>query len=214
MQITADKIFSDRELKRFLGALDRQFEAPWDSYERGRGQTELKSSDLRLIFDRFLFHILANTGLRISEALNMEQTWVNIEGKFLVIPAQFNKGKRRGQAKPRTVYFGPRTAELFAQLREFLLHKQTANNRLYFSLDGRVMSRSYAFTRFKYWCRVAGLPEHHSPHTLRHTYATQCLDRGLTLPFVRDNLGHSNISVTSAYLHLTRDSRDKVLALF
>lgn len=152
---------------------------------------------------------MAGTGLRISEAVNAEIDWVNVDEKFLVIPAKFSKS-----GKSRTVYFGPKTSALFKDLKSFLEHSQTSNNRLWFSLDGQVMSRSYAWTRFKYWVRLAGLPDHHSPHTLRHTYATLCLDKGLSLTFVRDNLGHSNISVTSAYLHLTRNNREKVLSLF
>lgn len=203
--VTADKVLSELQLSKFIKRL---------RIEKDKSILTLNCSakrnpkEIRVIVDYFLFTLLANTGLRISEALNLK--WFDLHEDFLIVRAEVSKNKKRG-----TVYFGPKTRALldeFHTLRQGIL-KRTDTDFL-FSFSGKIPSRSYAHTRFKFWLSQVSLPDQLSIHSLRHTYGTICLDSGLSLTFVRDNLRHSNIAITSQYLHLTKASRDKVKDLF
>jgi integrase len=203
--ISADKVLSEQQLSKLLKTLrvgkEKSLSAIQDSSKRS-------PSEVRVIMDYFLFSIISNTGLRVSEALNLK--WTDIHEDFLVIQPEHSKNGKKG-----SVYYGVKTKILFDELRRLKTTTlKRTNTDLVFSFSGVVPSRSYMHTRFKYWLRVADLPNELSIHSLRHTYGTLCLDKGLTLTFVRDNLRHSNISITSQYLHLTRESRNKVKDLF
>ncbi|MBL7688063.1 MAG: site-specific integrase [Bdellovibrionaceae bacterium] len=203
--ISADKIFTDAQLGKLLKRLKAEKEK---SLLAINSVSKSKPQDVRNVIDYFLIALLASTGLRISEALNLR--WGDIHEDFLIVRAEISKNRKRG-----TVYFGPKTRALLTDLHTTKNQslKRTETDLL-FSVSGKLPSRSYCHTRFKYWLSQVGLPIGNSLHSLRHTYGTVCLDSGLSLTFVRDQLRHSNISITSQYLHLTRASRDKVKDLF
>jgi len=201
--IIADKVLSEVQLHKLLKKLNAE-------KEKAVLVLQLKRDpqNTRIVIDCFLFSLLAHTGLRISEALNL--TWEDIHDDFIIVRAELSKNKKKGN-----VYFGPKTKKLLNEL-SFLKKGilKATNTNLLSSLNGKVPSRSYAHTRFKLWLLQANLPSELSIHSLRHTYGTLCLDKGLSLTFVRDQLRHSNISITSQYLHLTKANRDKVKDLF
>lgn len=203
--ITADKVLSEAQLTKLLKRLKAEKEK---SILTVQNSTKRCPNEVRVIMDHFLLTLLSHTGLRISECLNLR--WSDIHDDFLIIRSEISKNKKKG-----TVYFGPKTRSLLDELHT-LKHgilKRTETDLL-FSHSGKVQSRAYAHTRFKYWLSQASLPPEFSIHSLRHTYGTICLDSGLSLTFVRDQLRHSNIAITSQYLHLTKASRDKVKDLF
>lgn len=203
--ISADKVLSESQLNKLLKKLKTEKDKSLLIIKESNNRSP---KEVRVVMDYFLFQLLSHTGLRISEALNLK--WSDIHDDFLIIRAEISKNKKKG-----TVYFGPRTRLLLnelAALRIGLLRR--AETELLFSCSGKIPSRSYAHSRFKYWLDQVSLPDNFSIHSLRHTYGTVCLDNGLSLTFVRDNLRHSNISITSQYLHLTKASRDKVKELF
>lgn len=203
--ISADKVLSDPQLTKLLKKLKQEKEK---SILALKNSSKRNPKEVRIVIDYFLFSVIAHTGLRISEALNLKAS--DIHDDFLIIRPEISKNKKRG-----TVYFGTKTQELFKELQELRTQviKRTPTDYI-FSLNGKVTSRSYMHTRFKFWIEQVGLPESLSVHSLRHTYGTMCLDNGLSLTFVRDNLRHSSIAVTSKYLHLTKESRQKVKDIF
>lgn len=203
--ISADKVLSEQQLNKLLKKLKIEKDK---SLFTLTNSNKKNPNEVRIVTDYFLFTLLSHTGLRISEALNLK--WSDIHDDFLIVRAEISKNRKKG-----TVYYGPKTQALLNELsalRKNIL-KQT-NTDLIFSSSGKMPSRSYAHTRFKYWLSQVPLPHDFSIHSLRHTYGTICLDHGLSLTFVRDQLRHSNISITSQYLHLTKENRDKVKDLF
>lgn len=203
--VQADKILSEQQLIRLFKRLKTEKDKALLNIQSAN---KFNVADARIIMDYFVFSLIANTGLRISEALSLQ--WTDVHEDFLIIRSEVSKNGKKG-----TVYFGPKTKNLVSELESLKssILKRT-NTSLVFSFSGRVPSRSYQHTRLKYWLKQAGLPLSFSIHSLRHTYGTQCLDNGLSLTFVRDQLRHSNISITSQYLHLTKENRDKVKDLF
>ena len=177
--ITADKILSEPQLAKLLKRLRTEKEKSLAAIHQSEKQTR---REIRIVLDYFLIALLSHTGLRISEALNLR--WSDVHMDFLVVRAEISKNGKKG-----TVYFGPRTRMLldeFYALKGGILKKTQTDS--IFSLSGRLPSRSYAHARFKYWLKELSLPTQLSLHSLRHTYGTICLDNGLSLTFVRDQL--------------------------
>ncbi len=202
--ITADKVLSEPQLNRFLKRLRSEKDKSVASIQ---SSTRPLPKEVRVVMDYFLFTLIANTGLRISEALSLK--WSDIHDDFLVVRQNVSKNGKKG-----SVYFGTKTKALLDDLRKSKSAIARDQTDFLFSLKGKVATRCYMHVRFKFWLNQTGLPPGLSIHSLRHTYGTQCLDKGLSLTFVRDNLRHSNISITSQYLHLTQESRDKVKDIF
>ncbi len=202
--ITADKLFTEAQLGRLLKRLKLEKDK---SILTINGVTKNLPKEVRIVMDYFIFTLIANTGLRISEALSL--TWLDLHDDFLVIRPEISKNGKKG-----TVYFGTKTKSLLDELRSCKPTIVKDESTFIFSVKNRVATRCYMHVRMKYWLKQTDLPPHLSIHSLRHTYGTLCLNKGLPLTFVRDNLRHSNISITSQYLHLTQESRDKVKDIF
>ena len=106
--ISADKVLSDSQVAKFFKRI-RQ--------EKDKSKLAMKDSskrnpkEARIIIDFFLFSLIANTGLRISEALNLK--WSDVHDDFLIVRPEISKNKKRG-----TVYFGTKTQEILAELKE------------------------------------------------------------------------------------------------
>lgn len=184
MNLSATKFFSPTEERKLFAALS-------------------KSSDKAAIVDRMLFQLLSLSGLRISEALNLK--WSDLGEDYLIIRTQKN-GKKNG-----TVHIGNKLLALLAEFKEQNPYSHSVH---LFNTQKGPYKRTNAHDRLKYWLRVAGLRDSLSLHSFRHTYATKCLDSGLPLSLVRDQLRHSSITVTSVYLHFSEENKDKLKAVF
>lgn len=157
--------------------------------------------DLR---DKAILETLFSTGMRVSEltALNSEQ-FSKIKNKvdFLEL-AIIGKGN-----KPRTVYFSQRCLKW---LHQYLAKRADTDPALFIgyhagakkSKSRRLSSRAIEKIVKKY-AKIAGLSLLTTPHTLRHSYATDLLIQGADLRLVQEFLGHSDISSTQIYTHVT-----------
>ena len=201
--ITADKVISGKDLRKLLKTLKNEKEvAPGALKANSGSRTKL----IKAIRDYYFFSLIANTGLRISEALTLHQN--DVFEDYLIIRSKNSKNK-----KPGTVYFGNKTKNLINELIQLKKEMNIPQANL-LGFSHKKSSRSYMHTRFKMWLALSNISSHYSVHSLRHTYATVCLDQELSITFVRDNLRHSNLSVTSQYLHLTKENREKVKEIF
>ena len=196
MTLTADKIIRPVDAGRLLRTLKHEAE-----------KSKLSGRDLRFVTDYYLIGITYNTGIRISEASALN--WGNVqEGSLTVV-----NGKG---GKSRSVYFGPVTQTLFREFRDFkagdINGADGADHPVFTGKKGR-LSSTQMHRRFKAWSERCGINPKISFHSLRHGYATRLLDEGVALSTVRDLLGHSNISITSTYLHFTEKAKERVLAI-
>lgn len=188
--LTSDRIINQKQVKALLKELTRAKDAAVQS-EKSPG----------FILDYFLVQIAMATGLRISEVSAL--TWDDIHEDFLIV----KKGKG---GKRREVIYGKKTHQLFEELKQHT--KPHATNRIFIGERGP-LTRFGVHQRWFYWKQRLGLPKSVTFHSLRHYSATFMLNNGIDLAMVRDQLGHSNISITSLYLHFTEASRERVRAI-
>jgi site-specific recombinase XerD len=153
--------------------------------------------------DRAILESLFSTGLRIAElvALNREQ-FINIKDKKDLEIGIIGKG-----AHPRTVYFSERALEW---IKKYVSDRNDKSKALFIHYksrkdadeDNRLTSRSIERIVKKY-AILAGVPVFTTPHTLRHSYATDLMNQGVDLRTIQEFLGHRNIVTTQVYTHVT-----------
>jgi integrase/recombinase XerD len=155
--------------------------------------------------DKAMLELLYATGLRVSELIGLLLRDINLERGYLVV---MGKG-----SKERVVPFGEAAA---AAVKEYLEAGRSAllNNRnldyLFISSKRRGITRQMFWERIKFYAKKSGLGKSISPHTLRHSFATHLLDNGADLRAVQAMLGHSDISTTQIYTHVSRERLRKV----
>jgi len=160
-----------------------------------------KTSTLTGLRDRAILETLFSTGTRVSELtnLNREQIKVTPETKFLEIVI-IGKGSR-----PRPIYFSERTIKW---LRKYLEARKDKEKALFINYKGpklalRRLSPRSVENIVKKYAILAGMPIFTSPHTIRHSFATDLLMKGVDLRTIQEFLGHKNISTTQIYAHIT-----------
>lgn len=151
--------------------------------------------------DKAILEAFFSTGLRIAElvALNREQ-FTNIKDKKDLELGVIGKG-----GHPRTVYFSERALSWIKKYLETRKDKEKAlfiNYRTRKDAEGRLTTRSIERIVKKY-AILAGVPVFTTPHTLRHSYATDLLTQGVDLRTIQEFLGHRNIVTTQIYTHVT-----------
>lgn len=152
--------------------------------------------------DRAILELLFSSGLRVSELTNLNRDHINLaRGEFMV------RGK--GQ-KDRPVFVSPEATEWLAKYIE-TRHDQAVPLFVRYSgaKTGDEKGESFRLTPrsvqrlVQHYAKLAGITKHVSPHTLRHSFATDLLMNGADLRSVQSMLGHSNIATTQVYTHVT-----------
>ncbi len=153
--------------------------------------------------DRAILELLFSSGLRVSELVNLNRDHINTKRREFMV-----RGK--GQ-KDRPVFISQTAAD---HVEEYLAARHDSLTPLFLSYSRnvaapdtsgdfrRLSARSIQRMISKY-ARMAGITKHVSPHTMRHSFATDLLMNGADLRSVQSMLGHSNISTTQIYTHVT-----------
>ena len=145
-----------------------------------------RESDIRL---RAMIELTYATGMRVSEVVSLEISQIDFEHKYIQI---FGKGR-----KERTVMFGEsaRTAIL-----QYLNTRKNWESKFLFPTKlNKPMSRQEFWRQLHTLAKGAGISETLSPHTLRHSFATHMMNRGVNLNYIRELLGHSSLNTTQIY---------------
>lgn len=158
--------------------------------------------------DRAMLELLYATGLRVSELITLRMEDINLEDGFLLC-----RGKG---GKERLVPLGKSAAAVVdnyvLQARPKFL--KTDSKYIFLTARGGPFTRQGFWKMLKKYALQAGLDRELSPHVLRHSFATHMLDRGADLRSVQLMLGHSQITTTQLYTHVTRKRLRRVYDQF
>lgn len=149
--------------------------------------------------DRTMLEVLYATGMRVSELINLTLERVDLNMKYIIA---FGKG-----SKERIVPLGSVAAEFLQRylekVRPKLTHAGRNTNIVFLAFGGHELTRQRFWQIIRAYGRKANINKALTPHILRHSFATHLLDNGADLRSVQELLGHSDISTTQIYTHLT-----------
>ena len=149
--------------------------------------------------DRTMLEVLYATGMRVSKLINLTLERVDLNMKYIIA---FGKG-----SKERIVPLGSVAAEFLQQylekVRPKLTHEDRNTNIVFLAFGGHELTRQRFWQIIRAYGRKANINKALTPHILRHSFATHLLDNGADLRSVQELLGHSDISTTQIYTHLT-----------
>lgn len=155
--------------------------------------------------DRTMLELLYATGMRVSELIHIELDDVNLIMGFVKV---FGKGN-----KERIVPLGEAVIEYLTHYIENIrpqLLKRTVTPVLFLNMHGKPLSRQAIWKMIKQNGIKANINKTLTPHTLRHSFATHLLENGADLRAVQEMLGHSDISTTQLYTHVSKSQIRKM----
>jgi site-specific recombinase XerD len=164
----------------------------------------IKQTDSSLIGlrDRAIIELLFSSGLRISELVSLDKDTINLKRKEFMV-----RGK--GQ-KDRPIFISNLSEQYITEylnnrkdnMMPLFINYSPRNNEGEAIQSKRLSARSIQRLIARY-AKLAGITKAVSPHTLRHSFATELLMNGADIRSVQAMLGHSNIATTQIYTHVT-----------
>ena len=178
--------------------LDRILEAPFKT----------SSPEIIKLRDKAILELLFSTGLRVSELAALKIDSINLKKEEFTV---------RGKGdKPRIVFTSNQARQA---IKQYLVLRKDLEPCLFVRHDRagkKTQAKNNALTPrsiqrlVEKYSRVAGLTKHVTPHTLRHSYATDLLINGADIRSVQSMLGHSSITTTQIYTHITNQQLREV----
>ena len=207
--LAAEKIELAKTEKRtidFLESndLERLLNAPFQT----------KSPDIIKKRDKAMLELFFSTGIRVSELANLQKNQINLNKEEFTVTGKGSKHRivfLSEQARHWIKeYLGKRKDE-----HDFLFisHDRAASARNKKEKESPLTPRSIQRIIQKY-SKLAGITKHVTPHTLRHSYATDLLINGADIRSVQSMLGHSSITTTQIYTHITNKQLREVYKAF
>lgn len=174
---------------------------------------QIDTSNEQGLRDRAIIELLFSSGLRVSELVKLNRDHVNTKRREFMV-----RGKG---GKDRPIFISTVAADSIEQYLDTrddslppLFLNYSRNTPETNSGDFRRLSARSIERILNRYTRLAGITKHVSPHTLRHSYATGLLMNGADIRSVQSMLGHSNISTTQIYTHVTDEHLREIYEKF
>ena len=149
------------------------------------------SEDEKGIMDRLMMEMFYQTGIRLSELINLKKSDVS-SGKIKVL------GKRN---KERIIPVSSSLMDLLKQFYTIQSENKRESKYVFCRKNGQKLYPTFVYRRINYYLSLATSLDKKSPHILRHSFATHMLNRGAGIETLKDLLGHANLSATQIYTH-------------
>jgi integrase/recombinase XerC len=178
---------SDKKLPVFVG--EQQMNQLLDETEFGEDYSGKRN---RMIIETFY-----NTGIRISEMINLKMPDIDFSKQTIKV-----LGKRN---KERLIPF---SANFSVMMQQYIQDRETAfsgekDDSLFLTARGKKLYARLVYRVVRSYLTLVTTADKKSPHVLRHTFATHMLNRGADLNAIKELLGHANLSATEVYTHNT-----------
>lgn len=148
--------------------------------------------------EKVIIELLYSCGLRVSELCDLKINNINLKAQHIIC---IGKG-----SKERLIPFGDYAKKILISYLEYRenikINPDTDTKRLLITADGRNLNRQDIYRLIHSIGKT--IHKEISPHTLRHTFATHLLDNGADLRIVQELLGHSDVSTTQLYTHISK----------
>lgn len=153
--------------------------------------------------DRAIVELLFSSGLRVSELVNLNRDHINLQRREFMVRGKGQKDRPVFVSKSAAHHVGAYLAERRDSLPALFINYSRRSSAPSTSGDHRRLTARAVQLMVARYARLAGITKHVSPHTMRHSFATDLLMNGADLRSVQSMLGHSNISTTQIYTHVT-----------
>jgi site-specific recombinase XerD len=165
--------------------------------------SQITTADDAGLRDRAIIELLFSSGLRISELVGLNRDHVNTTRREFMVRGKGQKDRpvfiSQSAAEHLENYLVVRTDSLVPLFISYSRNTQAADT----SGDYRRLSPRSIQRMVSRYAKLAGITKHVSPHTMRHSFATDLLMNGADIRSVQNMLGHSDISTTQVYTHVT-----------
>ena len=145
--------------------------------------------------ERLLLLIFYNTGMRLSEVINLKNSQINYANNTLKVLGKGNK--------ERIVPVSPGLIKLIRSYQEERVKIFSATDFLFLNDKGKILTPRSVYSIVKTYLSLVTTIEKRSPHVLRHSFATHLTNNGADLNAVKELLGHSSLASTQIYTHNT-----------
>lgn len=160
---------------------------------------EIEKDEGSKVLNQAILELLFACGLRVSELVNATLNQIYLEEGFIRVLGKGNKER----IVPIAAYSLKIIRLYLDTVRPSWLKKKT--NLLFINRFGKQITRQYVFLMIKSKSKKGNLNKSISPHTLRHSFATELLQGGADLRVVQELLGHADISTTQVYTHIQKE---------
>ena len=169
----------------------------------------IKLIDIYSYRNKAMLELMYATGLRVSELVNLKVYDINLEE---AIVKTMGKG-----SKERIIPIGDYALEalkIYINDYRSSLFKRKINDYLFLNNHGKPMTRQGFFKIIKKLAIEQCIKKDFSPHTLRHSFATHLLSHGADLRIIQELLGHSDVSTTQIYTHMSNEQLEETFKKF
>ncbi|MCA1927586.1 MAG: tyrosine recombinase [Calditerrivibrio sp.] len=159
--------------------------------------------------DSIILKLFYSSGMRVSELVNLKVSDLDLRRGILSVVGKGSKQR-----------FLPIYSNLiddiksYIEIRQNYFIKESDNGYLFLNRNSGKLTRVYCWMLIKKYCKIAKIDKEISPHTLRHSFATHLLTSGADLRTIQLLLGHSDISTTEIYTHITDNKARNALEQF